>query len=79
MDFASIQADIAQFQFAHCLRHQQNLHKQIVQLWQKLLAEVGDTVMVRMHITANKSEGDHFVGRLLDLTRTENPGGISVK
>ena len=45
MNFAAIQAEVAQLQHPRHLRQQQDLHKQLVELGQKGLAKVRESVM----------------------------------
>ena len=67
MDLAPIQADIPNFQDPACLGQQQNLHKQILDLCQKVLPKMRDRVMIWMQSPGDIAHWYTFIGRFLDL------------
>ena len=40
---------------------------------------MGDRIVIRMQPARDETKGNILVGRLLDLARTEHPGGIPIK
>ena len=79
LDLGAVEADLAQFQAAHLLGDQQNLHEQRRQLWQKSLAKGGYRVVIRMVVGGDVPEGHRVVGRLLQLAAGKNAGRVAVK
>lgn len=61
MDFAAIQAQVAQLQHPDRLGQQQNLDEQLFQFGQKGLTKMGNRIMVRMQIARNEPKRDAFV------------------
>ena len=57
-----LDADVAQFEQAHRLSNQQNLHKKVFEFTQKTLAERSNRVMVSVQITRNEAERDRVLG-----------------
>jgi hypothetical protein len=66
------QTQVAQLQHAGRLRQQQDLHKQLFEFGQKGFAKMVDRVMVRMQVPRNEAKGQALIGRLLQLTRTDD-------
>jgi len=79
VDFRPVQADIAQLEHASSMRQQQDLDRQLSNLWQKGLPKVGDGVVVGMQTACDIAKGDRLIGGLFNLPRTEHPGGIAVE
>ena len=79
MDFAAIQAEVPQLEHSGGLGHQQDLHKQLLDLIQKRLAKMGDRIVIRMQSASDETKGNTFVGGFLNLARTEHPAGISIE
>ena len=72
MDFAAIQADVAQLQHTGHLCQQQDLHKQLLDFRQKVLAKVGNRVMIWVQSTCNVSKWNTFIGGSFSILRELN-------
>ena len=79
LDLGAVEADLAQFQTAHLLGDQQNLHEQRRQLWQKPFAKGGNRIVIGMIVGGDVPEGHRVVGRLLQFTAGKNAGRVAVK
>ena len=79
MHLAALQTEVPHLEYPGRLGHQQDLHKQFLDLGQKRLAEVGNRIMIGMQSARDETKGNAFISRLLDLARTEHTGGISIE
>jgi len=78
-DLGPIQTDGSELDQSHCLRNQQNLGEQRVQLVEKALPEVGDGGVVGMGVGADGTKGHRVVDRQGQLAAGEDPGRIALE
>lgn len=79
MDRGPIQADRAQGEHPHLLRHQQHLYEQPLEVGQEGGAEGGDGVVVGVAVARAVAERHRFVRRALDRARPEHPGRVPIE
>ena len=76
---AAIQADVPQLQQPHRLRYQQDLHEQLLDFGQESLTKRRNRIVVGVHVSADETERDEFIGGSFNLTRTKNARRVAVE
>jgi hypothetical protein len=79
VNLAAVQTDVAQSEHVRLLRQKQDLHEQLLDLRQKRLAEVGQSVVVGVQTAGDKAERNALVRLPFDLARTEDACGIAIE
>ncbi len=79
MDLGPVQTDRPQLQHTRLLGQQQDLDEEVLQLGQEGAPKRGQRIMIGMQVARNKAERHRLIGGPLDLTRTEDSGGIAIE
>ena len=78
LDLGTVQADGAQREQLHLLRHLKHLNEQAGQFVEKAPAKGGQGVVVGMRAGGDEAEGHRVIGRPLDLAAGKHAGGVAI-
>jgi len=70
---------VPSFSTPACFREQEHLHKEILQFGQKRAPKRGKRIVIGMQIACDEAKWHCLIGRALDLTGAEYPGGIAIQ